>query len=326
LRTADELSQQFFRLAPHQHDITLVLKSDIELGLVAFFRSDLVTARAYLEQSLRRCDIQRSQPPLFSGGHEARVTTLIVLALALGMLGYADQAQQRAQEALVRAQQVEHTPSLTWAQLFAAVLSQHRRNAAATQAYVEATMALAAAQGFEHHVEHGRILRGWALAMQGDAATGVAHIQQGLVAVQSTGLKLWRPYFLSLLAEAYGQAGQPEAGLSVLDEALTLAATTEERWWEAELYRLKGALLLRLPLLDIPQATACFHQALEVARRQQARALELRAALSLSRLWQQHGKRDQARQLLTEVYNWFTEGFETPDLQEARVWLEASTG
>jgi predicted ATPase len=104
---------------------------------------------------------------------------------------------------------------------------------------------------------------------------------------------------------------------------LTLVEATEERWWEAEVWRLKGELLLRLPIPDIPQAIACLHQALEVARRQQARALELRTALSLSRLWQQQSKRDQARQLLTAVYRWFTEGFETPDLQEARRWLAA---
>jgi predicted ATPase len=107
---------------------------------------------------------------------------------------------------------------------------------------------------------------------------------------------------------------------------LTRVEATEERWWEAELYRLKGELLLRLPRPDLSQATSCFHQALEVARSQQAKSLELRAALSLSRLWQQHGKRGQARQLLSEVYSGFTEGFETPDLQEARMWLEASAG
>jgi predicted ATPase len=109
----------------------------------------------------------------------------------------------------------------------------------------------------------------------------------------------------------------------VLDEALMLLGATEDYWWKAELYRLKGELLLRLPLPDIPQATACLHQAMDVARLEQARALELRAALSLSRLWQQQGQREQARQLLTEVYGRFTEGFETPDLQEARRWLEA---
>ena len=160
-------------------------------------------------------------------------------------------------------------------------------------------MALATAQGFEHRVAQGRIMRGWALAMQGDAATGVAHIQQGLGAVQSTGQKLYHPYHLALLAEAYGQVGQPEAGLTCLAEALTLAQATEERWWEAEVHRLKGELLLRLPLPEIPQVTACLHQALDVACRQQAKALELRAALSLSRLWQQQGQAG-ARQTVTD--------------------------
>ena len=112
------------------------------------------------------------------------------------------------------------------------------------------------------------------------------------------GSSCYRPYFLALLAEAYGQAGQPEAGLTVLAEALTLVATTEERWWEAEVYRLQGELLSNSRIPDVPQAEACFQQALDVARRQQAKALELRAALSLSRLWQQQGKRDAARQLL----------------------------
>ena len=327
LRMAGELSQQFFRLAPRQHDRALVLESHMDLGLIAFLGGDLVTARAHLEHSLRLCDVQQS--PLFSGGHEVRVTILTFLALALWILGYADQARQRSQEALARAQQVEHTPSLAWAQLYTAILSQHRRDMAATQAYAEALLALATARGFGHRVAHGRLLRGWALAMQGDAATGVAHIHQGLAAMQSIGQKLYRPYFLALLAEAHGQAGQPEAGLSVLDEALTLVEATEERWWEAELWRLKGELLLHAECgvrNAALHAEESLHQALDVARRQQARALELRAALSLSRLWQQHGKRDQARQLLTEVYSWFTEGFATPDLQEARRWLEASTG
>jgi predicted ATPase len=125
-----------------------------------------------------------------------------------------------------------------------------------------------------------------------------------------------------LLAEAYGQMGQPEAGLKVLAEALTVVATTEARWWEAEIYRLQGELLLHLPSPDVSQAEASFHQALDVARRQQAKALELRAAMSLSRLWQRQGKRQEARQLLADVYRRFTEGFDTADLQTAKAMLE----
>src|SRR5262247_3446303 len=158
--------------------------------------------------------------------------------------------------------------------------------------------------------------------MQGDAATGVVQIAQGWEAAQRFGQQLYRPYQLALLAEAYGQAGQPEAGLSCLAEAVTRVEATEERWWEAEVSRLQGELLLRLPRPDLPQATACFHQALDVARRQQARMLELRAALSLSRLWQQQGQRAEARELLTPVYDWFTEGFDTADLQDAKAVVE----
>ena len=322
LRLADELSQQLFRLVSHQHDMTLMQECYMDLGLIAYYRGDPVTSLAHLEQSLRLCDTLRLSTLLFRHGYESEGRYGFYGTRVLWLLGHADQAQQWCQEALARAQQLDHTPNLARAQHFAAILSQHRRDIAATQAYAEAVMALATAQGFEHRVAQGRMLRGWALAMQGDTATGVAHIQQGLGVVQSIGQKLNRPYYLALLAEAYGQAGQPELGLPRLAEALTLVEATEERWWEAEVYRLKGELLLRLSLPDIPQVIACLHQALAVARRQQAKTLELRAALSLGRLWQQQGKGDQARQVLTEVYGWFTEGFETPDLQEAKALLK----
>ena len=291
------------------------------VGYVTFFRGDLVSARTHLEHSLHLCETHLPAPLLVSGGHDARVSTLIRLALALWALGAVDRAQQRGQEALAWAQQVEHPPSLMYAELFAAILSQQRREVVATQAHANAVMALATEHGFEHRVAHGRLFAGWALAMQGDATAGVAHLQQGLAAVQGAGLKLYRPYLLALLAEAYGQAGQPEAGLTALAEAGTLVEATEERWWEAEVYRLQGELLRQRPLSDVDQAEAYFQQALAVARRQQAKALELRAALSLARLWQGQGKHAAARQLLAESYGWFTEGFDTPDLQEAKVLL-----
>jgi len=136
-------------------------------------------------------------------------------------------------------------------------------------------------------------------------------------------MKLLHPYFLALLAEAYGQAGQHEAGLQVLAEAMTLMATTEERWWETEVSRLQGELLLQLPSPDVSQAEAAFLRALDVARCQQAKALELRAARSLSQLWPQHGQREAACNPLAPLYAWFTEGFDTPDLQEAKTLLAA---
>jgi len=289
---------------------------------VAFFRGDLMAAQAHLEHDLFRSDTPPPAAPTFRGGHAyLRVTHLGWMMQLLWELGYAEQAQQRSAAAMALAQQSEDPSSLAHAQFFGAMLPQYRRDAAATYASGDAVLAFATAQGLGHHAAYGRILLGWALAMQGDTAAGVAHIHQGLAAIQGTGLRLYCPYFLALLAEAYGQAGQPEVGLTVLAEALTLVATTEERWWEAELYRLQGALLLQLPRPEACQAEGCFRQALEVARGQQAKALELRAALSLGRLWQSQGKREAPRQLLAPIYGWFTEGFDTPDLQAARALL-----
>jgi len=134
---------------------------------------------------------------------------------------------------------------------------------------------------------------------------------------------LWRPYFLSLLAEAYEESGEIRDGLCIVDDALAMMNDTGERWWAAELYRLKGQLLLRQEDPDEQQAVACFYEALKIAHCQRAKSLELRAALNLIHLWQQQGKRDQARQLLAPIYGWFTEGFDTADLQEAKALLEA---
>src|SRR5262245_21696863 len=184
LHPAGALAQQLFRLASHQLDPVRVLEGHMAMGIIAFYRGDLVTARTSLEHSLHLCDTQLPLALLVSGGHDARVATLVLLALALWALGAADQARQRGQEALAWAQQVEHTPSLAYAELFAGILSQQRREAVAAQAHADTVMALATEHGFGHRIAHGRILKGWALARQGEAAAGVAHIQQGLEAVQ----------------------------------------------------------------------------------------------------------------------------------------------
>jgi predicted ATPase len=153
----------------------------------------------------------------------------------------------------------------------------------------------------------------------------MAQMRQGLAAWRATGAEVFRPHYLALLAEAYGKAGQAEQGLTVLAEALAIVERTGEHWWEAESYRLKGELLLAQAGEERPAVKAaedCFQQALAMARRQQAKSLELRAAMSLARLWQHQEKRAEARQLLAEIYGWFTEGFDTADLQEAKALLE----
>jgi len=323
LHTAGALSQQLFHLAQRQPDSGFLVDGHVAMGAVALYHGDLSAALAHLGQSLCLANPLQSPTPTVHEGLVSGVTSLIWSAQALGVLGYADQAQHRIQEALALARQAEHAQSVVYTELYAALVAQCRRDVLAVQTHADTAIALATTQGFTNRVEQGRIVRGWALAMQGQAADGVLQLRQALAAVQGAGLALMRPYFLSLLAEAYGQAGQPEEGLTVLDEAVTLVATTEERWWEAELYWLKGVLLRQLPRPDVGQAEACFQQALDVARRQQAKALELRAALSCSQLWLAQGKRDKARGLLTPIYGWFTESFDTADLQEARALLEA---
>jgi predicted ATPase len=171
------------------------------------------------------------------------------------------------------------------------------------------------------------ILRGWALAATGQGEAGIAQLCQGLTAARATGAEILRTYYLALLVDAYQTGGQREAGLAVLVEALAQVEKTEERFWEAELYRLKGELLLqeREPggcRQDETEAETCFRQAIEIAQRQGAKSLELRSTVSLSRLWQRQGKKAEARQVLAEIFSWFTEGFDTVDLIEAKTLLE----
>jgi predicted ATPase len=209
---------------------------------------------------------------------------------------------------------------------------QHRRETSATRQYAEALMALAVDHDFALRLAYGTLLRGWAVAVQGQMPEGLQQIHQGQHAYHATGAEYERPYLLALQAEIDGNGGHLSEALQTLAEALTVVEHTGERRWEAELHRLQGEFLLarqgtRQPSAGTwPQgeeAEACFHQALTIARGQQAKSFELRAAMSLSRLWQQQGKRAAARHLLAEVYAWFTEGFDTADLQEARALLQA---
>jgi predicted ATPase len=215
--------------------------------------------------------------------------------------------------------------SLAQALFYAAVMHQWRREVPATHAQATAATTLATEQGFAQYWARGTVLHGWALAMQGQSEAGLAATRQGLAAELATGATVWQPYFLGLLVEAYGADGHLGEGLHALAEALAVMDTTGGRFYAAELHRLKGALLLQLAVPDAAQAEACFHHALDVARQQQAKSWELRAATSLAHLWQSQGKRAEAHALLAPIYGWFTEGFDTADLQEANALLEELT-
>jgi predicted ATPase len=324
-QTAHALAEQLFQLADSVQDPALLLEAHRPLGQTLFYMGEFAPACVYLNQAIALYDPQQHRSHVFRYGHDARVACLCHMIRALWCLGAPDDALQRGHEALTLAHELSHSQSLAFALFDTAMLHQFRREGPAVLERVEAVVTLSTEQGFPFWLAIATVLRGWVLAEREQAEVGIAQMHQGLSAYQAVGSELYRPYFLALLAEAYGKAGQAEHGLMALAEALAIVERTGERWWEAELHRLTGELLLAQAggeKLSMEEAETCLQQALDIARRQQAKSLELRAAMSLSRLWQRWGKRAAAHQMLAEIYGWFTEGFDTADLQEARALLE----
>jgi predicted ATPase len=326
LRTAHALGEQLVTLAQHTQDPVMLLVAHRAMGSTLFYLGTPGTpasAHTHLAQGIALYDAKHHCAHAFLYGEDASVVCRSHDAHALWYLGYPDQGLARNDEAVTLAQHIVHPYSLCYVLVFAALLHQFRREVRAAQERAEAAIILAQEQGFPAWMAYSAILHGWALAQQGQAKEGSEQITQGLTAWRATGAEGGREYFLALLAEAYGSMGQPEAALVVLVEALTLVDTTDGRWYEAELYRLKGDLLLQQSSDNQAEAENCFHHALAIARNQQAKSFELRAATSLARLWQRQGKRAATYELLAPIYGWFTEGFDTADLQEAKALLDA---
>ena len=322
-QTARALGEQLLTLAQQAQDPALLLVAHRALGATLQTLGANAAAHAHYAQSIALYDPQQHRADAFRYGEDAGVVCRSHDGCVLWRLGYPDQGRGRTVEAVTLAQQLAHPFSLGFALAIGAMFHQFRRERSAVQEYAAAATRLATEQGFPYWQALGVILRGWVLAHQGQPQEGLAQIEQGMTAWRATGAEVFRPYFLAIRAEAYGLRGQPEAGLTVLGEALTLVANTDERWYEPELYRLKGALLLQRSTDHHAAAQTCFQQALAVARRQEAKAWELRAATSLSRLWQQQGQCVEVYELLAPIYGWFTEGLDTADLQEAKALLEA---
>jgi class 3 adenylate cyclase/predicted ATPase len=323
LQTAYALGEQLLTLAQQSQDAAMLVAAHRALGTTLFHLGAFTSAHTHLAQGLALYDPHEHRAAAFLYGEDAGVICHSFAARTLWHLGYPAQGLARVDEALALVQQSAHPFNLSFVLSFAAVLHQFRREMRAAQERAAAAISLTTEQGFPQWRALGFVLHGWALVHHGQVQDGIEQIQQGLIDFRATGAELWRPYWLMLLAEAHGVLGEPEAGLTVLTEALTVVDTTGARVWEPELYRLKGVLLLQQSPDNQAEAENCFHHALEIARSQQAKSLELRAATSLARLWQQQGKRQEAYDLLAPVYGWFTEGFDTADLQEAKALLEA---
>jgi predicted ATPase len=321
-------------------------------GVTLFWLGDLIRTQEYLARSLALYDRSQHGSHIFLYSQDPKTVSLSYQAWALWFSGYPEQARQCSAEAITWAQEVGHPFSLAFAWGFAAEVPCLRREGHETQQRAEAAIAIGIEQGFPFWVAWGTLLQGWALAEQGKYSDGIDAMRRGLAAYEETGAEMGKTWFFSLLADAYGKAGQPETGLQTLADAFEFLNKTNERAYEAELYRLKGELSLQSrqvktgqsksedttrPLASDPQgeAEACFLKAIEVARRQSAKSLELRAVMSLVRLRkpqdQEHAPRNTqheahtklvaAHKLLSEIYNWFTEGFDTKDLREAKALL-----
>jgi class 3 adenylate cyclase/predicted ATPase len=322
LPMASELAEELLLQAQRQRDPVLLVFAHLALGIILFHNGAFVQARVHLEQGIALDVLPLRHAHAFLYGNDAVMVCISWLALTLWLLGYPEQAQQRGHEALTRARQLAQPFGLAFALAWAAWLHQLRREPQVTQAQAEAAMALCTEQGFTQLLALGRMLQGWALATQQQREDGITYIHQGLHAYQATGAAVGRPQYLALLAETQRQVGQAAAGLAVLTEALTVVEQTGERSYEAEIHRLTGQLLLAHSRTHHMEAETCLRRALDVARRQQAKSWELRAATSLAQLWQQQGKRTDAYDLVAPIYGWFTEGFDTADLQDARALLQ----
>jgi len=279
-------------------------------------------ARHHSEQGLAHFDPQQRLTHLLLYGNDTGTGCHVIHVQVLWPLGYPDQAVEEITQLLALARELGHPFNFVFALYSTARVRQFRREAQIVQRQQETVIRISQEHGFPLYVALATIQRGWALAAQGNVRPGIKEIETGLAARQATGTTTLLVEPFVLLAQAYGQAGQIETALHQLDEAERLAMANGELGSQAEMLRLRGELLLAAGE-DPAQAEACFQNALDVARRQEARSWELRAATSLTRLWQQEGRIADARALLGGVYGWFSEGFDTADLIEAKELLEA---
>ncbi len=318
---ARELGEQLLALAERAESPALLLEAHQALGMTLFFLGDYTAAQVHCAKGIALMDPAAARALDFHPDTAAGVRCLATAAHVLWCLGYQAQARRRAQEALNLAQALGHPHSLAFAHQWAAVLHHHLREVPEVEAQAEALLAIATAQGFPLYAAFAAFWHGWVLTMQGKGEVGLAEMREGMAAVLATGTQLPRTFCLGRLAEAAGHVGQVAEGLRLVADVRTaFEASGRQGFGLVETRRLEGTFLLRLG--DAVRAEDCFQQALAVARRLRAKSWELRAAMSLGRLWEQQGKRDEARHLLADAYGWFTEGFDTADLQEARALLD----
>jgi predicted ATPase len=322
-QTAYPLAEQCLRLAEHADEVAYVLEACFALGGSSVWMADFAVGRAHLERAIPLYDIERHRSLSFSYGQDPGASNLSYLSWTLWHLGYPEQALARGRTALALAETLAHPHTLAQVSNYLALTHFFCRDWPATARQAEATIAVSREHGFPQTLGLAAILQGRAAAESGRIEDSIRQIEEGIVAHEATGIGLGRPFKVAALAEAHVRANQIEEGLRVLADGLAYAGETDEGFYEPELHRLTGVLLLQSDRCDAAtEAETSFRRALAVARAQDARSLELRAATSLTRLWAEHGERRKAHDLLAPVHAWFTEGFDTADLKDAKALLD----
>ena len=322
IRLGRDLAKELLGVAERLQDPELLAYGHFAVGDTLLWFGELSVARTHLEQAIALYDPERGREAAFRCGFNCASNSYLFLARILWHLGYPDQAVRCSKQAIAIAEEISHPFSLACALSWAAAVHHLRREPGRTLEVAEADLALTTEQIIPFFAAQAMVLRGWALFEQGQHEEGIAQLREGFAAYRATGAEIECSHWLALLAEAYRDTGQTEKGLGVIAEALDHVAQTGIVYYEPELHRLDAALRLRLENPDVRGAEASLRHALEIARQQQAKSWELRVATSLARLWGEQGRRAEARDLLAPVYGWFTEGFDTADLKDAKALLD----
>jgi predicted ATPase len=322
LQASRDLGEQLLSTAQRLQDPALLLEAHHTLWAILFTLGDLDAAQKHAEYGIANYNQQQhSYLASLYGGHDPGVCSRTHAARQLCLLGYPDQALQRGREAVALGHELSHPFSLGQALYWLGWVHQQRGELEAASTWIAALSEIGMELGFPRFVTQADFLRSYLLLDQGRAEEAIVEMRRAVGARLERFAGREHSYYIASIGEALGRGGQIAAGLSALADEIARVAQVGEAFYEAELYRIKGDLLLKLSPPDEVQAEGCFQDALEVARHQQAKLLELRAAMSLSRLWQRQGEKQKAQRLLADVYGWFTEGFDTADLKAAKVLL-----
>lgn len=318
-----ELSTQFLARAGKEETVFPLMTGHRLMGTFLLFTGDMAAGRAHYDKAIALYDPATHRPLATRFGHDAQVAALSYRSSALWILGYPDAALADSNRAISEAREIGQAPTLMFALNRAAVTNTQCGNYPRANELLDELIAVANNKSVPYRKGFGMLNRGCVFFLTGKASDAVQVMMSGISVFRSTGSTFWMPFYLTHLAMAFAKLHELKDAWRCIREAMATLETTKERWCEAEVHRAAGEMTQLMSNPDTAKAEAHFQRALAVAREQQAKSWELRAAMSMARLWRDQGKRDEARDLLTPVYNWFTEGFDTHDLKEAKALLAA---